>query len=89
MADASPRREEMRPNRPAGGEPPLAPAGRFAVRTALQIVLLLLGIAAAPWVLYRLQEVLLLLVLAVLVLRAIQDYYVYLKIVGRSRDLCV
>lgn len=43
----------------------LLPSGQFGVRMALQILLLLLGLAAALWVLYRLRGILLLLVLAV------------------------
>ena len=48
------------------GEEPLPPSSsQSAVRMALQILLLLLGVAALLWILYRLRGILLLLVLAV------------------------
>ena len=43
----------------------LPSSGQFGVRIALQILLLLLGVAVALWILYRLRGILLLLVLAV------------------------
>jgi predicted PurR-regulated permease PerM len=45
--------------------PPLPWSSRFVVRTTLQILFLVLAVAAALWILYRLRGLLLLLVLAV------------------------
>jgi predicted PurR-regulated permease PerM len=49
----------------AGEEPPQLPSSRFVVKVAFQILLLVIGVAAALWILYRLRGLLLLLVLAV------------------------
>jgi predicted PurR-regulated permease PerM len=49
----------------AGEEPPQLPSSRFVVKVAFQILLLVIGVAAALWILYRLRGILLLLVLAV------------------------
>jgi predicted PurR-regulated permease PerM len=65
VADLRSTREGTHPVRAAGEEPPLLPSSQFLVKTALQILLLLLGVAAALWILYRLRGLLLLLVLAV------------------------
>jgi predicted PurR-regulated permease PerM len=48
-----------------GEEPPLPWSSRLVVRTTLQILFLVLAVAAALWILYRLRGLLLLLVLAV------------------------
>jgi predicted PurR-regulated permease PerM len=65
MADLRSRQEGTDPVRTAGEERPLLPSSQFVIKTALQILLLVLGVAAALWVLYRLRGILLLLVLAV------------------------
>jgi predicted PurR-regulated permease PerM len=65
MANAGSRREGAVPVRSAGEEPPPLPSSRLVVRTTLQILLLVLGVAVALWILYRLEGILLLLVLAV------------------------
>jgi len=65
VADLRSTREGTQPTRAPGEEPPLLPSSQFAVKTALQILLLLIGVAAALWILYRLRGILLLLVLAV------------------------
>lgn len=64
MADLRSKREGT-PVRAAGDEPPLHPSSQSVVKMALQILLLLLGAAAALWILYRLRGILLLLILAV------------------------
>jgi predicted PurR-regulated permease PerM len=48
-----------------GEEPPRPWSSRLVVRTTLQILFLVIGVAAALWILYRLRGLLLLLVLAV------------------------
>lgn len=65
MADLRSKRDETHPVRTAGEESPLLPSSQFAVKLALQILLLFLGVAAGLWILYRLQGILLLLILAV------------------------
>ena len=65
MADLRSTREGTYPARALEEEPPLLPSSRFAVKTAFQILLLLIGVAAALWILYRLRGLLLLLVLTV------------------------
>lgn len=51
--------------RSAGEERPPLPSSRFVVKSALQVLLLVIGVAAALWALYRLRGILLLLILAV------------------------
>ena len=51
--------------RSAGEERPPLPSSRFVVKSALQVLLLAIGVAAALWALYRLRGILLLLILAV------------------------
>jgi hypothetical protein len=65
VADLRSTRKEAHPAGAPEEEPPLLPSSRFAVKTALQILLLLIGVAAALWILYRLRGLLLLLVLSV------------------------
>jgi predicted PurR-regulated permease PerM len=65
MANLRSRQEEAAPVRTAGEERPPLPSSRFVVKSALQILLLVIGVAAALWVLYRLRGILLLLILAV------------------------
>ncbi len=65
MADLRSNQEGTHPIRTEGEEPPLPRSNQFAVRTTLQILFLVFGVAAALWILYRLRGVLLLLVLAV------------------------
>jgi len=64
MADPKSRREETDTARAAGQEGQPLPSSRFVVKSAFQILLLVLGVAAALWVLYRLRGILLLLILA-------------------------
>lgn len=65
MVDARSPQEGKQPDRASGDEPPSPASTRFVVRTALQVWLVVLGVAAALWVLYRLRGIVLLLVLAV------------------------
>jgi predicted PurR-regulated permease PerM len=65
MADLRSKREGTDPVRAAGEESPPLPSSQFVVKTALQILLLVLGVVAALWAVYRLRGILLLLVLAV------------------------
>lgn len=65
MADLRSTREGTHPTQAPGEKPPLLPAGQFVVKMAFQILLLVIGVAAALWILYRLRGILLLLVLAV------------------------
>jgi predicted PurR-regulated permease PerM len=63
MAHLKSGQEETAPVRASDEDRP--PSSRFALKTALQILLLALGVAAALWALYRLRGILLLLILAV------------------------
>ncbi len=65
MVDVRSPQEGKQPDRASGDEPPSPASTRFVVRTALQVWLVVLGVAAALWVLYRLRGIVLLLVLAV------------------------
>lgn len=65
MGDSRLERERRPPVWPLKEQSPPLPSSGFVVRTTLQILLVTLGVAAALWMLYRLQGILLLLVLAV------------------------
>jgi predicted PurR-regulated permease PerM len=64
MADVRSNREGSDTGRTPGEEAPL-PSSRVVVRTTLQILLVMLSVALALWAVYRLRDILLLLVLAV------------------------
>ena len=65
MADVRSNREGSHTGRALGDEPPPLPSSRFVVRTTLQILLVVLGVAVALWAVYSLRGILILLVLAV------------------------